>query len=72
MVLDSSLPDKLLDAIVASTERALEQIISTGVTLPIVEKGHLGSIGSGLGGALLPICSEFTMMNQTAEPSFNA
>ncbi|HCH99269.1 MAG TPA: hypothetical protein DFJ59_00585 [Alphaproteobacteria bacterium] len=72
VVLDSSLPDKLLDAIVASTERALEQIISTGVTLPIVEKGHLGSIGSGLGGALLPICSEFTMMNQTAEPSFNA
>jgi len=64
VVIDSSLPMELTQSVFEETNRQLNRLKSTGVALPNLKLGELGAIGSGLGGAMLPICSEFTLMNE--------
>jgi len=64
VVIDSSLPLQLAQSLFEETRHQLSQLKSTGVALPSLKLGNLGAIGSGLGGAMLPVCTEFTLMNE--------
>ncbi|MDA7424840.1 ROK family transcriptional regulator [Thalassococcus lentus] len=57
--IDGWLPDPAREALVSKTQAALARNDTTGLTLPRIEAGHVGSDARTLGGASLPLSHRF-------------
>ncbi len=59
VLMDGSIAPALLQALLARTQEALQQVRSEGLHLPELMAGRVGSMARALGGALLPLHTQF-------------
>lgn len=59
VVIDGSLADSLLDKLVLQIQEALQKYDHAGIRSPMVVRGEMGAHARALGGALLPMHTQF-------------